>query len=125
MKKKSNTPEKSPSSRREFIKAAAVAGALARSIDHWICCDLPAPRGMSGEALARIVTDAVSARRREGVGVGASVTVAVAPTPGDALARALGAAQPADRIVVFGSFLTVSDVQRTLAAATTGNAPPT
>ena len=91
-----------------------------RVVDHWICCDLPGPRGLAGEALARIVGDLIDA---DGTGAGHAVTVAVAPTPGEALRQALSAGQATDRIVVFGSFLTVADVQRTLAAATTGNAP--
>jgi dihydrofolate synthase/folylpolyglutamate synthase len=100
--------------------AAAVVRQLLRVVDRWICCDLPGPRGLSGENLAAIVRAVIDADR---TGAGHDVTVAVAPTPGAALKQASSAAQATDRIVVFGSFLTVADVQRTLAAATTGNAP--
>ena len=98
---------------------AEVVGQLARHVDHWICCDLPGPRGLAGEALAATVRDIVAP-------VSPEATVVVSPTPAAGLAQARSEAGAADRIVVFGSFLTVADVQRSLAAAgPTGHAAST
>jgi len=73
-----------------------------RRVDHWLACSLPGPRGLSGEALA--------AKLRE---AGVSGDIEVVATPSAGLARAKERAQPDDRIAVFGSFLTVSDVLQT------------
>ena len=98
---------------------AEVVGQLARHVDHWICCDLQGPRTVPGEALAATVRE-VLARS------GAEATVVVDATPAAGLARARSEAGPADRILVFGSFLTVADVQRSLATAgPTGHAAST
>jgi len=73
-------------------------------IDHWYCATLPGPRGLSGEELARRV-------RAAGYGSDAadrSVTICVDPVA--ALETARGKAGDGDRIVVFGSFLTVAGV---------------
>jgi len=73
-------------------------------IDHWYCATLPGPRGLSGEELARRV-------RAAGYGSDAadrSVTICVDPAA--ALETARGKAGDGDRIVVFGSFLTVAGV---------------
>lgn len=72
---------------------------IARRVDHWLACSLPGPRGLSGDALA--------AKLRE-AGVAGDIEVCDGPTAG--LNRAKERAQPDDRIAVFGSFLTVSDV---------------
>ena len=98
---------------------AEVVSQLAGHIDHWICCDLQGPRTVSGETLAAVVRE-VTAR------TGAKATVVVEPTPAAGLARALSEVEPTDRILVFGSFLTVADVQRSLASAgSTGHAAST
>ena len=58
--------------------------------------------------------------------VNPEATVVVSPTPAAGLAQARSEAGAADRIVVFGSFLTVADVQRSLATAgPTGHAAST
>ncbi|GAA5181060.1 bifunctional tetrahydrofolate synthase/dihydrofolate synthase [Niveibacterium umoris] len=83
-----------------------VAGAIAlidRRIDHWFACSLPGPRGHSGDALAQRLRDA-----------GVQGDIEVCGSPADGLERAQERAQVDDRIVVFGSFLTVSDVMQTL-----------
>ncbi len=76
---------------------------IARRVDHWLACSLPGPRGLSGDALA--------AKLRE-AGVSCDIEVCDGPTAG--LNRAKERAQPDDRITVFGSFLTVSDVLQSL-----------
>lgn len=78
---------------------AAVVARLAPLVDAWHLTDLPLPRAAPGEALARVVR-----------GVRGDVPVQVHPDPLTALAAALAASDPADRIVVFGSFLTVGGV---------------
>ena len=98
---------------------AEVVAHLARHVDHWICCDLEGPRALAGSALAATVRELVAR-------VNPEATVVVAPTPAEGLAQARSQAEPADRILVFGSFLTVADVQRSLAhAGHTGHAAST
>jgi dihydrofolate synthase/folylpolyglutamate synthase len=73
---------------------------LAPLVDAWYCTDLPLARAASASALAGQERTAVPAER----------PVTTHPTPAAALSAALGAADPADRILVFGSFLTVGGV---------------
>jgi dihydrofolate synthase/folylpolyglutamate synthase len=73
---------------------------LAPLVDAWYCTDLPLPRAASAQVLAERVRAALPA--------GQPVTTHA--TPSAALTSALGAADPADRILVFGSFLTVGGV---------------
>ena len=73
---------------------------LAPLVDAWYCTDLPLPRAASAQALAERVRAAPPAGR----------PVTTHATPSAALTSALGAADPADRILVFGSFLTVGGV---------------
>lgn len=85
----------------------AVIKHLAKRIDHWICCDLPGPRGASAAGLAgRLraagIEDCVDRRQ----GIARSVTLG--GTPAESLRAARLRACPDDRIVVFGSFLTVA-----------------
>lgn len=86
---------------------AATIAHLRGRVDHWLCTDLPGPRAASATALA-------DALRAAGIvpGVGEDVerTIECHPTPRAALARAKERAGENDRIVVFGSFLTVADV---------------
>jgi dihydrofolate synthase / folylpolyglutamate synthase len=81
-----------------------LAGAVARIahlIDAWYCTDLPLARAASAAQLA--------ARVRQ---IAARVAVSEHADPSSALAAALERADPADRILVFGSFLTVGGVLR-------------
>jgi dihydrofolate synthase/folylpolyglutamate synthase len=78
---------------------AGVVEAMKRSIDRWFVATLPGPRGAPAQAL-----------------VDALVAAGVAPaairpfgTVAAALVAARGEAGEADKIVVFGSFLTVAD----------------
>ncbi|MCZ4303548.1 bifunctional tetrahydrofolate synthase/dihydrofolate synthase [Zoogloeaceae bacterium G21618-S1] len=67
-------------------------------VDHWLPATLPGPRGLSADALAVRMTAA-------GIAVGDDRYA----TPADAYRAARAAAQDGDRIIVFGSFLTVAD----------------
>jgi dihydrofolate synthase/folylpolyglutamate synthase len=75
-------------------------------VDAWHCCDLPTPRAATAAALAQHVRAAVAG------GGGAPVAVHTHASPIDALRQATAGADPADRIVVFGSFFTVGGVLR-------------
>jgi dihydrofolate synthase/folylpolyglutamate synthase len=77
-----------------------LAGILARVaplIDHWCFCDLATPRAAKAVDLAALP--------RAG-----SATASTHASAAEALAAALGRADPADRIVIFGSFYTVGGV---------------
>jgi dihydrofolate synthase/folylpolyglutamate synthase len=80
----------------------AILARMAPLVDAWHFTDLPAARAASAEQLAERFR-AVDARGR-------ATTAATHASPSDALAAAIGAADPADRIVVFGSFYTVGGV---------------
>ena len=69
---------------------------LAPLVDAWYLCDLPLPRAARADELA--------------VQVPAAATAGCFATPSLALRAALDAADPADRIIVFGSFLCVGGV---------------
>lgn len=78
-----------------------IAGVIERikgSVDHWLPATLPGPRGMSAEALAQIL---------DGQGIH---TEACFDSPGEAYRSAGERAGENDRIVAFGSFLTVAGV---------------
>ncbi len=85
----------------------AVIAPLAKAVDHWIVCDLPGPRAASAALLAQ--------RLQASAPAGAANVVQVA-TPADGLRFAREHADENDRILVFGSFLTVADVFRVLRA---------
>lgn len=70
-------------------------------VDHWYFCDLPTPRALPAQAIAMRLAPTTDGR---------AVTHAVHAGPAQALAAAVAAADPADRIVVFGSFFTVGGV---------------
>ncbi|MCX7212863.1 MAG: bifunctional tetrahydrofolate synthase/dihydrofolate synthase [Burkholderiales bacterium] len=80
---------------------------LRSRVDHWLCVDLSGPRGSSAADLA--------ARLRKagvipGEGGDAERTISCFASPREAFAAAQERAGENDRIVVFGSFLTVADV---------------
>ncbi len=84
-----------------------VIAKLRDRIDHWLVVDLPGPRAASGEELeARLLA--------AGCAQGADRSVTRSADPLGALALARERASADDRILVFGSFLTVSDVLRDL-----------
>ena len=70
-------------------------------IDKWYFCDLPTARAATGEAL-QVKWAAIKNRP--------DVTAHAYKSPELALQAAVEAADPADRIVVFGSFLTVGGI---------------
>ena len=72
----------------------AIARELGGCIDRWILCSLAGPRGLAAHELAALLGPP---------GEGAALEASVA----SACERARAEAQPADRIVVCGSFLTV------------------
>ncbi|RCW75818.1 bifunctional tetrahydrofolate synthase/dihydrofolate synthase [Pseudorhodoferax soli] len=74
---------------------------MAPVVDRWYFCDLPGARAARGDALLQR-WQALNTRKDASAGVHAG--------PTQALAAAVGAADPADRILVFGSFLTVGGV---------------
>ena len=74
---------------------------MAPLVDHWHLCDLPTPRAASAQELAAALRE-----------VKAGVSIHLHPSPGAALQAARETADPADRIVVFGSFYTVGGVLR-------------
>ena len=74
-------------------------------IDRWYLSDLPLPRASTAAALAL----ALDAHPASAPG-GKSRVAGCHQTPVDALRAAVSAADPADRIVVFGSFHTVGGV---------------
>jgi len=84
---------------------AAVAPLKSR-IDHWFLCDLPGPRGLSAEALRQRLAAA-------GIVADKDHRIETFASPSQALAQARIEVAENDRIVVFGSFLTVSDVLAT------------
>ena len=80
---------------------------LRSRVDHWLCVDLPGPRGTSAAELAARLTKVGIV---PGEGIDAERTITCFASPREALAAARERAGENDRIVVFGSFLTVADV---------------
>ena len=81
-----------------------IAGLLARMlplVDHWHVSNLPTPRAATAAELAAALRAAAAPT---------AVLVDEHTAPAQALASAVAAAAPADRIVVFGSFYTVGGV---------------
>jgi dihydrofolate synthase/folylpolyglutamate synthase len=79
-----------------------VIKAMSEHVDHWCLCELPSARAASGEELAAKVQAQVAKPDEK--------TVNIFPDPGAAFANAMSRAGENDRIVVFGSFLTVAGV---------------
>jgi dihydrofolate synthase/folylpolyglutamate synthase len=70
-------------------------------VDRWYFTDLPTPRAASAQSL--LERWQASPGRRD-------VPTSTHASPKDALAAAVAAAEPTDRILVFGSFYTVGGV---------------
>ena len=81
----------------------AILARLAPLVDAWHFTDLPTARAMTA-------TELIERHRRLDLKGPGAVQVAAHASPALALAAALEGADPADRIVVFGSFLTVGGV---------------
>jgi dihydrofolate synthase/folylpolyglutamate synthase len=82
---------------------AGVVEAMKARVDHWLPCDLPGPRAASAAVLADVIAK-----------VAPDGTAGRFASPAAALAFAREKAGVDDRIVAFGSFLTVADVMRSL-----------
>jgi len=80
---------------------AAILRRLGPLVEHWYFCDLPLPRAAKAADLLALW---------QGVRARPDVSAQACPGPAEALRAAMAAADPADRIVVFGSFLTVGGV---------------
>ncbi len=78
---------------------AGLVQRLAPIVEHWYCSDLPTARAASAQTLAQAVR-----------GVQPKAMPSTHASPSQALAAAIERADPADRILVFGSFLTVGGV---------------
>lgn len=76
-----------------------VVALLRERVDHWLLAGLPGPRGLPAEALAERIRAA-----------GVTGELRCFDRPSEAYAEARAGAGEGDRIVVFGSFLTVADV---------------
>ncbi len=90
-----------------------VVAHMTRHVDHWYCATLEGPRALSGEALAERI-------RAAGVPDDAEHSVTTWDSPATAYDAARSRAGEGDRILVFGSFLTVAGVvaqQRRVAAS--------
>jgi len=80
---------------------------LRKRVDHWICVDLHGPRAASAaDVAARLRAAGIN----PGQGEDAVRTIECSESPRAGLALARARADENDRIVVFGSFLTVADV---------------
>jgi dihydrofolate synthase / folylpolyglutamate synthase len=79
---------------------AAIVQRIAPLIDAWHVTDLPLPRAATAQQLAAVVGPLVASR----------ASVQMHADPQQALSAAVAAADPTDRIVVFGSFHTVGGV---------------
>jgi dihydrofolate synthase/folylpolyglutamate synthase len=79
---------------------------MASRIDHWYCAALPGPRGLSSDTIQSkvksILTDPAAKAPKD-------VDVSAFETVKDAFEAARNKCNPDDRIVVFGSFLTVAE----------------
>ncbi|MEO8717799.1 MAG: bifunctional tetrahydrofolate synthase/dihydrofolate synthase [Burkholderiales bacterium] len=88
---------------------AGVALKLAARVTRWHLCSLAGPRGTDAEELARILS-----------GAGIRGPLHTHPSVAAALAAAREEAKENDKIVAFGSFLTVAEVMQSLAVTRIG-----
>ena len=86
---------------------AQIIGRISHLVDVWYFTDLDLPRAAKAEALA---TQFESLRAAGAIKTPAAVTVHRHADPMQALSAAAADSDPADRIVVFGSFFTVGGV---------------
>ncbi len=87
-----------------------LGGMIARMrplVDAWYCCDLPTARAAAATDLKQAIEAEIAAHP---LATAPKVTVSTHADPMAALKAALAAADPTDRIVVFGSFYTVGGV---------------
>ncbi len=82
----------------------ALMARMAPLVDAWHCCDLPTPRAARADALVALALQLPRGTPPR------EVIAAAHASPAEALQAAAAKADPADRIVVFGSFYTVGGV---------------
>lgn len=82
---------------------AGIVGHLKDRIDHWLVVPLPGPRAATAERLLEVLA-------ASGVSAGKERIVEAHTSPREALASARARMTENDRVIVFGSFLTVGDV---------------
>lgn len=90
---------------------AAMVAALEDKVDHWLLARLPGARAAEPESVAQLLLAAGVTDPPGGA------TISSFDSPSVALAAAQERAGPNDRIIVFGSFLTVADVLASGAAS--------
>lgn len=88
-----------------------VVQAISPRIDGWFCADLPGPRGLTSAALAKRIESSLVLTKDQ---IETPPTVEQFESPEQAYAQALVRANPNDRIIVFGSFLTVAAILQSL-----------
>jgi dihydrofolate synthase/folylpolyglutamate synthase len=88
---------------------AGLVGPLLPLVDAWYLCDLPTSRAATAQALSAAI-EAARASRPAGSAPLPGAVLHCSSGPQHALTTALKGADPADRIVVFGSFHTVGGV---------------
>lgn len=84
-----------------------VLAAMSEHVDHWCLAGLPSPRAATASELAAKVQIMLEDKPDSG-----DHTVSVFDDPAQAFANAMSLAGENDRIVVFGSFLTVAGVMK-------------
>ena len=84
-----------------------VLAAMSEHVDHWCLAGLPSPRAATASELAAKVQIILEDKPDSG-----DHTVSVFDDPAQAFANAMSRAGENDRIVVFGSFLTVAGVMK-------------
>jgi len=85
---------------------ASVVRHMAPRIDHWFCAALPGPRGLTSEAIQTKVREALE---QEGSNAPKDVQISAYSSVKDAFTAARSQSNLDDRIVVFGSFVTVAE----------------
>ena len=88
---------------------ASILARIGPLVDHWYCTDLPTPRAATAAQLETRIRACPEANARPGQNP-KTPPIEHFANPMAALRAALAAADPADRIVVFGSFFTVGGV---------------
>jgi dihydrofolate synthase/folylpolyglutamate synthase len=83
----------------------AVVQHMAKRVDHWFCASLPGPRGLTAAQLAERVREVLSNMPEVSLD---TKGVSEYDTVKSALGAATDMSNPDDRIIVFGSFLTVA-----------------
>ena len=89
----------------------AVVQHMAKRIDRWFCASLPGPRGLTATQLAHSVREVLSSMPELSSEM---PTVSEYDTVKSALGAATELSNPDDRIIVFGSFLTVAGALESL-----------